>query len=224
MNNTPYIDPPATEQELLTRTAMLVGMTLSQIAQQVNLSVPDDLSSHKGWTGKLAEIYLGATAANLSEPDFQSIGIELKTIPMANPGVPKESTYICTVNLTETSGISWQSCIVKKKLARVLWLPVESNKAIPLQYRRFGSAYLWSPDAEQERILRNDWEEIMELICIGDLDKVSSSLGRYLQIRPKAANADSLGRSYSKEGIMTATLPRGFYLRSSFTRTLFKKE
>jgi DNA mismatch repair protein MutH len=217
-----FIQPPSTEQELLARIETLAGKTLSQVALTVNIDVPENQTTHKGWTGQLAEQVLGATASNRSEPDFQHLGIELKTIPMSKPGVPKESTYISTVNLTKTSGINWETSAVRKKLARVLWLPVESDNSISLKHRRFGNAFLWSPSANQEKVIRTDWEEIMELICTGDLDKISSSLGTYLQIRPKAANSKSLGNSYSNEGIRSSTLPRGFYLRSSFTRTLFE--
>lgn len=213
---------PTSEQELLIRADNLAGKTIYNIATQLGLIVPENQKHHKGWTGNLAELFLGATALNRSEPDFQNIGVELKTIPMSKPGIPKESTYVCTLNLTETIGISWSTSSVYKKLKRVLWLPVESGPSIPLKDRRFGSAILWSPNKSQEKTLKNDWEEIMELVSTGELDMISSSLGSYLQIRPKAANARSLGKSISQEGRKTTTLPRGFYLRTSFTRTLFE--
>ena len=168
------------------------GRTIGQIAKEIKLKVPSDQNSNKGWVGQLAELYLGASAANLPEPDFQALGVELKTLPMTKPGVPKESTYICTVNLTETSGIRWVNSTVKKKISRILWLPVEADGSIPLGQRRFGNPLIWSPDFQQEEILKNDWEEIMELISMGELDKISSAMGTYLQIRPKAANADAL--------------------------------
>jgi DNA mismatch repair protein MutH len=222
LKSSTYLKPPDSENELLARSRELAGITIRDIAARLNLQVPTDQRKHKGWVGQLAELYLGATASNLSEPDFLEIGVELKTIPMNSPGIPKESTYVCTINLTETIGIKWESSTVRKKLSRVLWLPVESDKSIPLMHRRFGSALLWSPTARQEKILKTDWEEIMELICLGNLDQVSASMGTYLQIRPKAANAMSLGRSVSSEGLSVSTLPRGFYLRTSFTRTLFE--
>lgn len=214
--------PPDSEPELLQRAAAIAGQTLGQVAATAGLVVPDNQRRHKGWTGQLAEQVLGASASNLAEPDFQQIGIELKTIPMAQPGIPKESTYICTVNLTDTIGISWEQSVVQRKLARVLWLPVESSVDIPLRQRRFGNALIWSPSGEQEAILRNDWEEIMELVCRGELDQLTASIGQYLQVRPKAANARALGRSFGSDGLSTSTLPRGFYLRSAFTRTLFR--
>jgi DNA mismatch repair protein MutH len=224
LNQNLIIPSPKSEQELLIRADQLAGKTINNIALSLDLIVPENQNHHKGWTGNLAELFLGATASNRSEPDFQNIGVELKTIPMTKPGNPKESTYVCTLNLTETAGASWHTSSVYKKLKRVLWLPIESNPTIPLKDRRFGSAKLWSPDKSQETILKNDWEEIMELASTGDLDMISSSLGIYLQIRPKAANARSLGKSFSREGRATTTLPRGFYLRTSFTRTLFESD
>ncbi len=214
---------PATEQELLNRAELLAGKTIARVAAELDQSAPPDQKRNKGWTGKLAELYLGATASTLAEPDFQQIGVELKTIPINKQGNPAESTYVCTVALADTTGASWETSVVKKKLSRVLWLPVESEKSIPYTQRRFGSALLWSPDMDQEAVLKNDWEEIMELVCTGGLDKVSSLQGRYLQIRPKAANAASLAKSWSTDGRPAYTLPRGFYLRSIFTRTLFQK-
>ena len=50
----------------------------------------------------------------------------------------------------------------------------------------------------------------------------SSHYGRYLQIRPKAANARALGQAYDEEGNPGMTLPRGFYLRTSFTRQILE--
>jgi len=215
------IKAPESEQELLDRAGLLAGKTIGRVATELDLTAPVDQKRNKGWTGKLAEFYLGATASTLAEPDFLQIGVELKTVPMNIQGQPAESTYVCTVALSRTGSTSWEASVVRKKLGRVLWLPIESDKSIPYGQRRFGSALLWSPDPEQEAVLKNDWEEIMELIVTGSLDKVSSRQGRYLQIRPKAANAAALGRSWSSEGFSSSTLPRGFYLRSSFTRTIF---
>ena len=60
----------------------------------------------------------------------------------------------------------------------------------------------------------------MELICLGKLDQITSHMGRYLQIRPKGANAKSLTTTLNEEGITIQTLPRGFYLRPEFTQRI----
>ena len=149
--------------------------------------------------------------------------MELKTLPLGKNGLPKESTYVCTVALTELPGRRWEDSPVKRKLNRVLWLPVEADNSILFRQRRFGSAFLWSPTAEQETILKNDWNELMEMVSLGRLNEISSAYGEYLQIRPKAANARALGKSFDEEGRAIETLPRGFYLRTVFTKQILEK-
>lgn len=218
-----FYPPPKSEQALLQRVESLAGKTFQQIAKETGIALPADPKRAKGWVGEIAEIYLGATAASLSEPDFQLIGVELKTLPLGKNGLPKESTYVCTVALTELPGQQWEDSPVKRKLSRVLWLPVEADNSITFLHRRFGSGFLWSPDRQEEQILKNDWRELMEMVSMGRLDEVSASHGDYLQIRPKAANARTLGKSFDDEGRVMETLPRGFYLRTAFTKKILKR-
>lgn len=215
--------PPVSIEELKQRAASLTGKTLRQVAQQMQIAVPDSQKYAKGWTGELMESYLGATAASLSEPDFQALGIELKTIPVGINRQPKESTYVCTVPLVNNIETRWETSNVKRKLSHVLWLPIEADKNIELDKRRIGQAFLWQPDEEQENILKQDWQELMDMICMGEIDQVSSSHGEYLQIRPKAANAKALTNSNNLAGENSLTLPRGFYLRPSFTKLLLQE-
>ena len=215
------IEPPTTEAELLERANSIAGKTLQQIACSHDVNVPEDLRREKGWVGELIETSLGATAGTLPEPDFQLIGVELKTLPLNKSTKPKESTYVCVVSLTGNRNIKWETSLVKKKLSRVLWVPIEADPETPLSERRVGSAILWSPSAEQEIALRNDWEELMDMIVMGELEQITARHGHYLQIRPKAANAKALRSGIDEHGNKIMTLPRGFYLRTSFTRQIF---
>jgi DNA mismatch repair protein MutH len=168
------------------------------------------------------ETALGATAASLPEPDFPAIGVELKTLPIDRRGCPKESTYICTVPLKDTIGVRWEGSLVRRKLARVLWIPVEAAPEIPLLQRRLGAPLLWSPTPEQEAILRADFEELMDMVCLGQFDRLTAHYGTWLQIRPKAADSRALTRSTGEGGEAILTLPRGFYLRPAFTSELLR--
>jgi DNA mismatch repair protein MutH len=102
----------------------------------------------------------------------------------------------------------------------VLFVPVEGDRTIPLSSRRIGTPLLWSPSSEEEAALRFDWEELAGLIGRGDVESITGHLGRNLQVRPKAANARSRRRGLDADGSSFAALPRGFYLRSSFTAKL----
>ena len=217
------VPPPRSESELLTRARQIAGLNLAQLASRVNQPVPASLCTAKGWVGQLIELCLGASAGSRPEPDFELVGVELKTVPVNQAGRPLESTYVCTVPLTGNTGLEWETSWVRRKLSRVLWVPVEAEPDIPLAQRRVGMALLWSPNPQEAAILQQDWEELMDLIVTGQLDQVSARHGTFLQIRPKAANRFALCTSFDENGAPTETLPRGFYLRTRFTRDILER-
>ena len=211
--------PPLSEKILLESACEIAGKTLQQIANQQGLATPDDQLHNKGWVGQLIELSLGASAGSRPEPDFQHIGVELKTLPLNRSGSPKESTFVCAINLSKIES-HWEESLVKHKLSRVLWIPIEADPEIPLAARRIGSAILWSPDEKQETALKRDWQELMDIIAMGELEQITAHQGEYLQVRPKAANTRALTKGTDSEGEEILTLPRGFYIRTSLTRQI----
>jgi DNA mismatch repair protein MutH len=214
---------PRSEAELLARAEALGGRAFGDVASALGMVVPADLRHHKGWVGHLVERALGASAASRDEPDFVGIGVELKTLPVDAHGHALESTFVCTVPLRELGETTWAESRVRRKLARVLWTPVEGTRDKPLAERRIGAAFLWSPTEEQERALRFDWEELAGVIGRGDIESLTGHLGKHLQVRPKAAHGRVRERSIDAEGSMIETLPRGFYLRPRFTESLLRE-
>jgi DNA mismatch repair protein MutH len=89
--------PPQTEAELWQRAAAIADQTLGDLANAVAMTVPNDFRREKGFIGQLLERILGASAGNLSKPDFTHLGIELKTLPLNANGQPKESTYVSII-------------------------------------------------------------------------------------------------------------------------------
>ena len=219
----PAAQPPEDEQTLLQRAQSLAGYTLGELAGRANLAIPPDLKREKGWVGMLLEAYLGASAGSRPEQDFPEIGVELKTIPIDAQGKPLETTFVCVAPLTGNSGVTWESSHVRHKLQRVLWIPVEGERAIPLAARRVGAPLLWSPNEEEERQLRMDWEELMDLIVLGEVERITARHGEVLQLRPKAANSKALTEAIGARGETILTLPRGFYLKKNFTAALLAR-
>lgn len=211
---------PDSKEELLERCEVLAGKTLGQIAAELGIDVPENLQRHKGWVGMLLETYLGADAGNKAEPDFMSLGIEMKTMPLNALGEPKESTYVCTVSMQQRGDLVWQDSWVRRKLAHVLWVPIEADPKIPLSERYIGNAWLWQPNEEQDAVLKRDWEELMDRIVLGEQADITAKEGEYMQIRPKAANSRTLVKGVSSQGEQELINPKGFYLRTSFTKQL----
>jgi len=212
-----------TDQQLCQRALQLAGCSLGEIAQEVDFALPHHTQSHKGVIGNLIEVFLGAEAGSKPGPDFPELGIELKTIPIDRKGKPLESTFVCVAPLQHIHALNWRESNVYKKLARVLWLPIEGEAEIPVHERRIGHYLLWSPNQREEAILRQDWEEHMELIVMGQVESITANQGEVLQVRPKAANNKATTNAIGPDGTLIKTLPRGFYLRSHFTHSILQR-
>lgn len=219
----PLPESPKTQAELLAQAQRLAGYSLGELAAMAGIVAPKDLKRDKGWIGVLLEIWLGASAGSKPEQDFAALGVELKTIPIDAQGRPLETTFVCVAPLTGNSGVTWENSHVRHKLKRVLWIPVEGDRAIPLAERRVGAPLLWTPSADEEHQLQMDWEELMDLIVLGQVERITARHGEVLQLRPKAANSKALTEAIGAQGEPIMTLPRGFYLKKNFTAALLAR-
>ena len=208
---------PQTLEQLLSQAQSIAGLTFGELADELNIPVPPDLKRDKGWVGMLLERALGATAGSKAEQDFSHLGVELKTLPINAEGYPLETTFVSLAPLVQNSGVKWENSHVRHKLSCVLWMPIEGSRHIPLRERHIGAPILWKPTAEQERQLKQDWEELMDLIVLGKLDHITARIGEVMQLRPKGANSRSITKGIGRNGEVIETLPLGFYLRKAFT-------
>ncbi|MBW3715477.1 DNA mismatch repair endonuclease MutH [Vibrio cholerae] len=214
---------PTTQQELLTRAQQIAGLSFAELADEAGMTVPPDLRKDKGWVGQLLEWHLGATAGSRPQQDFEHLGIELKSIPISYTGKPLETTFVCVAPLTGVHGLTWEQSHVRNKLSKVLWIPVQGEREIPLAERCVDSPLLWSPSPEEEAQLKADWEELMEWIVLGKVAQITAKHGEVLQLRPKAANGRALTEAYGANGRPIKALPRGFYLRTQFTAQILQR-
>ena len=202
------------------RLSKLAGRTLGSVAAELGVAMPPDLRHSKGWVGTLLERALGATGASRAEPDFPALGIELKTIPVDEKGRPIESCFVASLDLGAVD-LRWGTSAVRKKLARVAWVAVQGSPRIALAQRRCGAALFWSPSPSEEAALRDDYEDIVELVQQGA--RVTARVGKALQLRPKGRDSQALRWSIDEEGQEARAAPRAFYLRRSFTEELLKR-
>ena len=208
---------PQTLEQLLSQAQSIAGLTFGELADELNIPIPPDLKRDKGWVGTLLERALGATAGSKAEQDFSHLGVELKTLPINAEGYPLETTFVSLAPLVQNSGVKWENSHVRHKLSCVLWMPIEGSRHIPLRERHIGAPILWKPTTEQERQLKQDWEELMDLIVLGKLEQITARIGEVMQLRPKGANSRAVTKGIGKNGEIIDTLPLGFYLRKEFT-------
>ncbi len=211
---------PRDTGELLARARSLGGMRVGDVAASLGLAVSHgrvDAVRTKGTPGAILERALGATGGSTRERDFPELGVELKTIPIDERGQPIESTYVCTLSLADAEEQEWASSWVRAKLACVLFVPLVGADGVAWSERRVGDALLWSPTAEQEDVLRGDFDEVVGLVGVGRIEELTAHRGRWLQVRPKARHGRVRTVAWGAEGEPIATVPRGFYLRTRFT-------
>ena len=215
--------PPQSEDALVLRARRLAGSSLAGAAERFGLELPPTSTRGKGFAGRLLELALGASAGSKAMPDFPDLGIELKTLPVDMSGKPRESTWVCHCPLDGSLPVSWADSWVRRKLSRVLWVPIVYGADQPLADRRIGLPVLWSADAAEDSTLAQDYEGLAERVALGEADTISARHGVALQIRPKAANANQADWVVGHEGEWTLANPRGFYLRASFTGAMLAR-
>jgi DNA mismatch repair protein MutH len=212
--------PPRDLPELEERARRLAGRTLDDLAAEHALMFAGRAGAGtKGKTGELVERILGARGGSAAVHDFPELGVELKTIPVDAELRPRESTYVCTLQLAEADRAEWDTSWVRAKLTHVLWVPIVTVDGQP---PRVGAPSFWTPTGEQLSVLAADFEEIMGAIAIGGIDRLTARTGRWLQVRPKGASARDRTWSVAAEDSWVETMPRGFYLRTKLTGALLR--
>lgn len=210
------IAPPRSLDELAQRARALDGRTLEEIARAIGSIATDGGLHAKGKWGELCELALGATGGSRQVVDFPDLGVELKTLPLGKEERPTESTYVCRFRLEEAETATWETSWVREKLALVLFLPIADVEASP----RIRGPFLWRPTEADRARLREDFEELVGLVGAGRIEALSAHRGRVLQVRPKAKDGVKRKALLAADGDYVDTVPRGFYLRASFTGEL----
>jgi DNA mismatch repair protein MutH len=215
--------PPRSLPELHERAAALAGRSLGELGALLEADRSAPMLRRKGKTGQLIERALGASAGSKSTPDFVGLGVELKTIPVDRSGRPRESTFVCSLSVGDAEHAEWASSSVRSKLAHVLFVPVvyPSNTKDDRD-ATLGTPLFWRPSAQQESVLRADFDDLVGLIALGGIERLTAKLGLWLQVRPKAAHGRVRTRAYGPDGEYLETIPRGFYLRARFTGALLR--
>ena len=205
-------------EALLAHALALVGVELGTLADALGLPVPVGRVRTKGWSGQVIEHELGVAVGGARGPDFQALGIELKTVPVTPALVPLESTAVCQIDPITIAGESWETSYVRAKLARVLFVAL----AVPpgtraVSDRRVAAVRLWAPAPDEDAALRADFELfVREYFRRGRAAEITGHLGAVLQVRPKGRDASDLRDAYDAAGNPTRIGKSGFYLRPGF--------
>ena len=220
----PYsVSAPQSLDELKARLESLTGKTLLELADKALVPLPRNTTSGKGFTGELLEILLGASAGNLPVPDFPQLKLELKTLPVDENLKPLESTFICHAPLINKRGQRFEDSTLFCKISSILFVFVLAPRDLPFAERKIMGFHFFKPSSEELALIKEDWEELMEMVSLGQVQQITARYGTVIQMRPKAADGSQLTDCIGPDGTMIKTRPRGFYMRRAFTQKLIDK-
>lgn len=211
---------------LVTHARALVGARLGDLADEQGVALPRGNVRTKGWAGQIIERELGAgeptpgAASSARGPDFAELGVELKTVPVDQRRVPLESTAVCQIDPIAIAGESWETSYARRKLERVLFVALlvpGPRDAVAVEDREVVAIRLWTPSAQEEAVLRDDFETfVRDYFRVGRAAELTGHVGRALQVRPKGRNSADQRAAFGPDGRPTRIGKMGFYLRPAF--------
>jgi DNA mismatch repair protein MutH len=178
----------------------------------------------KGRFGQLVEkLYFQYEPNSISEPDFAEAGVELKTSPLKKIGrglVSKERLVFSIIDYKKVHEEAFRTSSFWKKnhLLLLMFYLYEEGK-IDLDYI-FKIISLWEFPVEDLKIIKDDWEKIVQKIKDGKAHEISEGDTLYLGACTKGANKDSLT---SQPFSSIRAMLRAFSLKSKYLNFIIEK-
>ena len=200
------------------------GKTIRQIKEA--LFIGDKCRMKKGASGLIVENLLGIENNNRDEADLPQIGCEIKILPLQKNKdgsiKAKEPTAIQMINYCEVAKETWETAKLRSKINLTVWVvylakvdgkPKQQDDYVIVDY------FLDHPSDVQNGVFKTDWEEIQAYIKRGDADRLSCSMGVYLEPKTKGANNQDKTDAPDGKGGITRVRRRAFYYKKNYTNT-----
>ena len=176
----------------------------------------------KGASGLILENLLGLNNNSSKKADLEELKVEIKVLPLQMTTMKaKEPTQIKMINFLKVAKETWKTAEIREKIETILWVVygvnkvngknVSQDKYILLDY------FIDVPDESAQKVFKKDWEEIRGYIIHGDGDKLSCSMGTYIE--PKTKGKNNKDKTSAPDG-MGGTLMvrrRAFYFKKNYT-------
>lgn len=203
------------------------GKTIGDIFKEI----PGDKHGHfkKGASGLIVENLLGLTNNSSPKADLEDLKIEIKVLPIQLSTMKaKEPTQIKMINFMKVAKEKWENAEIREKIETILWIAYGVDKVggenVSQDKYKILDWFIDVPNNETQTIFKKDWEEIKDYIIRGDGDKLSCSMGTYIEPKTKGKNnQDKIEAPDGKGGIIMVRR-RAFYFKKNYTNNKIIKE
>ena len=197
------------------------GKTIREIKIQLNI---ERENMKKGASGLIVENLLGIKNNNRADADIPEIGCEIKILPLQvnrNGDIKaKEPTAIQAINYFDVAKESWETANLRKKITLTFWivyLAKEKGKSLNQDDYVILDYFLDYPNDFQISIFKKDWENIQDFIVRGLADKLSCSMGEYIEPKTKGKNNQDVTDAPDGKGGRIKARRRAFYYKKNYT-------
>ena len=196
--------------------AGFVGVPFAELADQLGVEGIDlPATRRKAFAGNMVEAMLGIAQNSLPDPDLDTIGAEVKSIPLLPDGRPRENTKVTSLTLRLVAEeADFFTSHLYRKLRAILFLPVQKNDNSRPHEWYLRPPFLWLPSTEQLEVIRREHAMYVEAIRNERWEKLSLEHGRYLGVN----TSGQLTRGMAREDKRYA-----WWLKKELTTSILKE-
>lgn len=221
-----------TKEQVLEKAETILQKSLREVIsnqdiETIETQIGEYGMKRKGFLGDLTEKYFfDINPGNISEPDFTTVGIELKTTPLKNSSnklSSKERLVFSMINYDTIVNETWlRSSFLKKNKSILLmfYLWMENQSILDYKFKFIHSLNLLEDiSAEDVFQIQKDWEYIVSKIKRGEAHLLSEGDTYYLGACTKAANSRVVRDQPMNR---TPAKPRAFSFKQQYINYLIK--
>jgi DNA mismatch repair endonuclease MutH len=127
------------------------------------------------------------------------------------------------INFLEVAKETWENSKVRDKIETIFWVVYgvprdpKTRKNLSQDNYILIDWFIDVPDKTKEKIFKKDWELIQEYIIRGDGDKLSCSMGEYIEPKTKGKNNKDVTSAPDGRGGIAKVRRRAFYFKKNYT-------
>lgn len=197
------------------------GKTIGEIKRMLNI---EREKMKKGASGLIVENLLGLKNNNTADADIPEIGCEVKILPLQknkNGEIKaKEPTAIQMINYFEVANETWETAKLRRKIILTFWvvyLAKKDGKKLQQDDYIILDYFLDRPTEVQNLVFKKDWNDIRDFIVKGLSDKLSCSMGQYIEPKTKGKNSKDVTLAPDGHGGEIKVRRRAFYYKKNYT-------
>lgn len=214
--NAPY--DSKNKESILKYAKRLKGRTLGHFVTEGEIN-----ENNKGGFGMILESgYFHIESNNEPVPDFEEVGLELKSSPVRKLKdgslYPKERLALGIINYEDIVNQSFEeSFLAKNRDLLIVFYLYEKGKE-PLELIIL-DAIEWIFPEEDLQIIRRDWNDIRDMVACGRAHEISGGMTFYLEAMPKGAGHEKDMRKQPFSS--TPARQRAFGLKNRYIQLIF---